>query len=79
MKMSSRRAAAAALAAAGLLGASMARLASAQTPAAPRPPDYAGVIRALEAFIEDERTDKQLPAISIALVDGTTIIWSRGS
>ena len=49
-----------------------------QTPPAARSPDYTGVIRALEAFIEQERADKQIPAISVALVDGATLVWSRG-
>ncbi len=44
---------------------------------APRP-DYAAVARALEPFIQQELADKQLPAISIALVDDQQIVWAQG-
>lgn len=40
--------------------------------------DYAAVARALEPFIQHELTDKQLPAISVALVDDQQIVWARG-
>src|SRR5213592_3395081 len=40
--------------------------------------DYAAVARALEPFVERELVDKQLPAISIALVDDQEIVWARG-
>jgi len=39
---------------------------------------YAGVARALDGFIRHEMADKQLPALSIALVDDQTIVWARG-
>src|SRR6266481_2564389 len=39
---------------------------------------YAAVAQALEQFITREVADKQLPALSIALVDGQTIVWARG-
>src|SRR5688572_17286742 len=39
---------------------------------------YAAVARALDGFIRHEMTDKQLPALSIALVDDQSIVWARG-
>jgi CubicO group peptidase (beta-lactamase class C family) len=44
---------------------------------APRP-DYAAVARALEPFIQHELAQKQLPAISVALVDDQQIVWAQG-
>lgn len=41
-------------------------------------PRYASVVPLLEKFIEHEMTDKELPAVSIALVDDQQIVWSRG-
>src|SRR6266850_1548570 len=40
--------------------------------------DYAGVARVLETFVEHELADKQLPSISIALVDDQEVVWARG-
>lgn len=40
--------------------------------------DYAGVVRILREFIEHEVVDKQLPAISVALVDDQEIVWADG-
>src|SRR5215469_15013005 len=45
--------------------------------AAPRE-TYAPVTGALEDFILQEMESKQLPAISIALVDGQRVVWARG-
>ena len=39
---------------------------------------YAEAARVLERFINHEMADKTLPALSIALVDGQTIVWARG-
>ena len=39
---------------------------------------YGAVARALQPFIERELGDKQLPAISIALVDDQQIVWAQG-
>jgi len=39
---------------------------------------YAAVARTLTTFIEHERAAKAIPAISIALVDGSRIVWARG-
>ena len=41
-------------------------------------PRYAEAVKALEAFITREVEDKQLPALSIALVDDQKIVWARG-
>ena len=54
--------------------------ASAQTlpdsiPAAPR---YAAAALVLERFIASEMADKNLPALSIALVDDQRVVWARG-
>ena len=40
--------------------------------------DYAAVARVLEPFIRHELADKELPAISIALVDDQQVVWARG-
>jgi len=40
--------------------------------------DYAAVARNLESVIRQEMEDKQLPAFSIALVDGKQIVWAQG-
>ena len=45
--------------------------------AAPRQ-DYSAVARALEQFIAREMADKELPAVSIALVDYQQIVWAKG-
>ena len=40
---------------------------------------YAAVARTLTPFIEHERVEKGIPAISIALVDGSRrVVWARG-
>ena len=59
---------------------SAATAAAAQTspdsvPAAPR---YAATVAALERFIIHEMTDKNLPALSISLVEDQRIVWARG-
>jgi D-alanyl-D-alanine dipeptidase/CubicO group peptidase (beta-lactamase class C family) len=40
--------------------------------------DYAPAASRLGAFIAHEMADKNLPAVSIALVDGDTTVWARG-
>ena len=40
--------------------------------------DYAATAALLTRFIDHEMADKDLPAVSIALVDGTDIVWARG-
>ena len=40
--------------------------------------DYAPAVEMLDAFIAREMKEKDLPAISIALVDDQTIVWSKG-
>src|ERR1051325_10987561 len=39
---------------------------------------YAGVARDLARFIEAERLQKGIPALSVALVDGERIVWAQG-
>ncbi len=39
---------------------------------------YAEIARALTPFIERERAEHKIPAISIALVDGNRVVWARG-
>lgn len=41
-------------------------------------PRYAEVARVLSGFIERERLDKGIPAISIALIDDQRTVWARG-
>src|SRR5215469_6632442 len=40
--------------------------------------DYAEIAAALEPVILQEMKEKQLPAFSIALVDGNQIVWAQG-
>jgi len=40
--------------------------------------DYAAVARVLEPFIQREMAEKQLPALSLALVDDQQIVWAQG-
>ena len=40
--------------------------------------DYAAVAAELEPLIQHQMEDHQLPAFSIALVDGDSIVWARG-
>src|SRR5258708_24459996 len=40
--------------------------------------DYAAVATTLESIIRQEMDEKQLPAFSIALVDGKQIVWAEG-
>src|SRR5882762_395587 len=52
-------------------------------PPAPEPDiaprrDYGAIARTLEPFIEHELREKDLPAISVALVDDQQIVWARG-
>jgi CubicO group peptidase (beta-lactamase class C family)/D-alanyl-D-alanine dipeptidase len=41
-------------------------------------PDYAAVAQMLNGFIAHEMADKELPALSIALVDDQQIVWAQG-
>src|SRR3982751_6676755 len=40
--------------------------------------DYAAVAETLERFVNREMADKDLPAVSIALVDDQQIVWAKG-
>src|SRR5687768_16223715 len=40
--------------------------------------DYAAAIEMLERFVRHEMADKELPAISIALVDDQQLVWAKG-
>jgi CubicO group peptidase (beta-lactamase class C family)/D-alanyl-D-alanine dipeptidase len=39
---------------------------------------YAPVAQAVEAFVQQQMTDKGIPAVSIALVDDQRIVWASG-
>jgi CubicO group peptidase (beta-lactamase class C family)/D-alanyl-D-alanine dipeptidase len=49
----------------------------AQTSVGPRA-DYAAVAARLDAIVRRELATKDIPALSIALVDGDDIVWARG-
>ncbi len=49
----------------------------AQAPEAPSK-HYEAAIAAVDAFVAREVAEKKLPALSIALVDDQTIVWSKG-
>jgi len=40
--------------------------------------DYAAVAARVESIVRQEMADKDLPAFSIALVDGNQIVWAQG-
>jgi CubicO group peptidase (beta-lactamase class C family)/D-alanyl-D-alanine dipeptidase len=40
--------------------------------------DYQGVAKVLEVFIRREMSDKQLPAVSIAVIEDQQIVWAQG-
>jgi len=40
--------------------------------------DYAEVVRTLQAFIQREMEEKELPGLSIAIVDDQQIVWAQG-
>src|SRR5690242_14473142 len=65
-----------------LLGAALLftlpRLTLAQQGEVPAEARYQAVARALEPWIEKERVQKGIPAISVALVDGQRIVWAKG-
>lgn len=42
------------------------------------PPEYAPVVKQLSALIDQQVKDKNLPALSIALVDDQKLVWSAG-
>lgn len=50
---------------------------SRQIPIAPSK-EYSAAIEMLERFVTHEMADKELPAISIALVDDQQIVWAKG-
>ena len=55
------------------------RVASAQSPELIGPTNqYLAVSQALATFIEREMQRQQIPALSIALVDGDRVVWSQG-
>src|SRR4051812_38127199 len=39
---------------------------------------YADVARTMSALIAHERAQKDIPAISVALVDGQRVVWAQG-
>ena len=57
-------------------------LLSGSTLALASPPDvperYRAAVAAIDAFVAREVVEKKLPALSIALVDDQTIVWSQG-
>ncbi len=60
-------------------GASPGALAKPETQATIAPSrDYAAAIVMIERFIAHEMADKDLPALSIALVDDQQIVWAKG-
>ncbi len=40
--------------------------------------DYSAVAAALETFIDHQMREKEIPGLSIALVDGQATVWARG-
>ncbi|HEY1861764.1 MAG TPA: serine hydrolase domain-containing protein, partial [Gemmataceae bacterium] len=42
------------------------------------PKQYEAAVKTLDGFIAKEVADKELPALSIALVDDQTIVWAKG-
>jgi CubicO group peptidase (beta-lactamase class C family)/D-alanyl-D-alanine dipeptidase len=42
------------------------------------PKDYADVVRTLVPFIQQQMAEKELPALSIAIIDDQQTVWSQG-
>ncbi|MDX1393547.1 MAG: serine hydrolase [Gemmatimonadota bacterium] len=67
-----------------VLVAALAACAPPETAAPPAPraipaaPGYEAVVERLSAFIEHELEDKELPAVSVALVDDQQTVWAAG-
>jgi CubicO group peptidase (beta-lactamase class C family)/D-alanyl-D-alanine dipeptidase len=69
-----------AVTAAGILAAALSGCAEPRSAPTDIPPrsDYAEVVSRLSRFIEHEMADKELPALSIALVEGPETVWAAG-
>ena len=61
-----------------LLAAAACAKPAADPDAIPAGPEYAEIAVRLTALIEHEMGAKQIPAVSIALVDGDRTVWARG-
>ena len=62
---------------AAILGGLLPRASLAQGVVEPDP-RYQGVAQALTALIEQQRAEHKIPAVSVALVDGSRVVWARG-
>ncbi len=71
------RSSAAVVAAVAAIAAIAGGACEAGAPAAPGG-DYADVVATLTPFIEHERAQKGIPAISVALVHGDSVVWADG-
>jgi CubicO group peptidase (beta-lactamase class C family)/D-alanyl-D-alanine dipeptidase len=65
------------LALAAILAGLVPRTAGAQATVEPDP-RYQEVARGLSALIEQQRAEHKIPAVSVALVDGSRVVWARG-
>jgi len=65
------------LAFAAILAGLFPRAAGAQATVEPDP-RYQAVARALTAVIEQQRAEHRIPAVSVAVVDGSRVVWARG-
>ena len=61
-----------------LLGVLCLAMPAVAQPSVPAAAPYEEAIRGLDAFIAAEVESKQLPALSIALVDDQKVVWARG-
>jgi CubicO group peptidase (beta-lactamase class C family)/D-alanyl-D-alanine dipeptidase len=59
-----------------LLSAGVARSADGPDIAARK--DYAQIVEALRPFIEQQLSEKQIPGLSIALIDDQQVVWAQG-
>ena len=62
---------------AAILAGLLPRAAGAQATVEPDP-RYQDVAHALTAVIEQQRAEHGIPAVSVALVDGSRVVWARG-
>jgi CubicO group peptidase (beta-lactamase class C family)/D-alanyl-D-alanine dipeptidase len=62
----------------GLSSACFGAPAAENGPDVPARKDYAEIVDALRPFIQREMSEKELPALSIALVDDQQIVWAQG-
>src|SRR6202162_6629800 len=53
-------------------------LADESSPNIPARKDYAAIVQTLKPFVEREMSEKEIPGLSIAIIDDQQIVWAEG-